>query len=77
MCTEWKAVRDIRDYEIVNSSGELIASGAVLENAQVLAAAPDLMAGCRALVAWHEAWCDISKTAYAQVKAAIAKAEGR
>jgi len=55
-------------------------------NARLIAAAPDLLEACKAIVAWGDRWCyrDLSQPQNAktdgpweQLGAAIAKAEGR
>jgi hypothetical protein len=54
-----------------------LAKGAAEQNANLIAAAPELLEACKEFVRKCECGEASSRRSYAQMKAAIAKAEGR
>ncbi len=78
----WHVVTSERDpnaFDVANSDGVLVARPPWCreDDARLIAAAPELLRACKAIAAMAVAWEALTPGDIAEVRGAIAKAEGR
>ena len=64
-------------YGVRAADGDLIANGCLKRDAELFAAAPDLLAACRTLLDAYNEQTTPTHMEWRAIEAAIAKAEGR